>query len=689
VSNAREPRSRGRATAIATLVTLIVGGALGLSTQPPADAASVYTGLSIRQHSTNAVTDASSDADAYPTVRLVSPMAPWRALEPQDQSFDWTRMDANVEHARINGYRLLVRIMAGRMTPSWLPSAGVETIRVLGTDANAPDYCNWIDVPVPWGAALEAEYRQLMRAVGGWLEQPDGAGGTKGDHVSLIPVAMPTILGTEMQIGFGAGVTCPAGTDGAGQSLATTNRTRWTALGTVEQLQQWTEGAWRRAIEIHMQELPGTTRSVIAWGGLFGDGHAAALRIARSEIAPNRDRLWSMYTNLQPKVTSGLPLEPWKEWCAACHEVVMAAIAGGGMVGFQAATTRNTDSKAEMRFAVNDALSRYGMKYLEINRAILDSQPEYFLTGAHPVQSRVEANADKRPTITSAACTDAAEGESTTCRATVREVYGGGAAAGVVVAWDGQGTFGAATCVTDTDGTCDVSFMPSAGTGLKRVAVSAGEDATHLISEGVATATVTAKRATTTSATCSSPVTVGAASSCEVTVSDADGGQTPTGNVTWSSGSPGTWSSTSCALAGTAGSATCAASYVPSTTGTHAISASYGGSAIHATSASSAAVQATAPVDAAAPTVRITSPSNGASVPKGKTVTIAAEATDNVGVAKVEFSVSGVLRCTDTTAPYTCAWAVPKTAGVTYALTARAFDAAGNTATHSITVRSR
>lgn len=34
-------------------------------------------------------------------------------------------------------------------------------------------------------------------------------------------------------------------------------------------------------------------------------------------------------------------------------------------------------------------------------------------------------------------------------------------------------------------------------------------------------------------------------------------------------------------------------------------------------------------------------------------------ASDNFGVVKVEFYVGATLTCTDTVAPYTCAWQVP------------------------------
>lgn len=94
----------------------------------------------------------------------------------------------------------------------------------------------------------------------------------------------------------------------------------------------------------------------------------------------------------------------------------------------------------------------------------------------------------------------------------------------------------------------------------------------------------------------------------------------------------------------------------------------------------------TSSTDSTAPTTAITYPAKGDKFNKGTTVTFTANATDNVGVTKVEFrqanAVSpgvGAVICTDTTAPYTCDWVVPQTLlNTSYSFRTRAFDAAGN-----------
>ena len=93
------------------------------------------------------------------------------------------------------------------------------------------------------------------------------------------------------------------------------------------------------------------------------------------------------------------------------------------------------------------------------------------------------------------------------------------------------------------------------------------------------------------------------------------------------------------------------------------------------------------PVDDVAPTVVITNPPNLTYVRQNSLVTIRAEATDNVGVTRVEFYVDLVGKCVDTVAPFTCNWAVPRGRGLYYLIEAFAFDAAGNVgSTYNIVV---
>lgn len=95
------------------------------------------------------------------------------------------------------------------------------------------------------------------------------------------------------------------------------------------------------------------------------------------------------------------------------------------------------------------------------------------------------------------------------------------------------------------------------------------------------------------------------------------------------------------------------------------------------------------PADSTPPTVSIVSPVDGSSVLIKSFVTIKANASDNQGIARVEFRVNGNLRCTDTLEPYICAWKVPASVGATYAIEAKAYDLSGNSAVSTVHVTSR
>lgn len=83
--------------------------------------------------------------------------------------------------------------------------------------------------------------------------------------------------------------------------------------------------------------------------------------------------------------------------------------------------------------------------------------------------------------------------------------------------------------------------------------------------------------------------------------------------------------------------------------------------------------------DTTLPTVGISSPAAGATV--SGNVTVSASATDNIGVTKVEFYLDGALKNTDTTAPYSYSLNSGTLTNGAHVLTAKAFDAANNSAT--------
>jgi beta-glucanase (GH16 family) len=99
---------------------------------------------------------------------------------------------------------------------------------------------------------------------------------------------------------------------------------------------------------------------------------------------------------------------------------------------------------------------------------------------------------------------------------------------------------------------------------------------------------------------------------------------------------------------------------------------------------------ATPPADTTAPTVSLTSPSNG--VTSSGTITVSGSASDNVGVKSVSLYVDGASVASDTTSPYSFSLDTSHYSDSTHSLQLKASDAAnnvGSSATVTITIKNQ
>jgi len=677
--------------AVLLQIAVIVRGA---HAEPP-----VYTGVTSRLHSLTSITLTAREHADHPQLALVSAMVPWQALEPSDDSFDWSRLETDVLDARDNGYRLILRVMVGRAAPSWLGNVGVASIPLLGTDENAVDFCDHIRTSIPWDPILEAEYAEMMHELGRWLSRSDGNGKTNGSHVFLIPVSMPSILGTEMVYGYGPNVRCPAGTDAAGLDLASSNRAAWDRISTETDRRAWAAAAWTRAIDIHMRELPVGVRSVIAYGSVFGDGQAASMRIAQEQVPQYTGRLWGMYTNLQPEVAGDGSLSPWRDACVRCDGVIRQTVASGGRIGFQVAGGAVNDPMERFRYAVRDALANYPTMFIETSPVRIDQHEDFLLTGADPVQLQLAQLANPstlRATQLQIRCEPGVVERPGTCTATVQDAGGDGATTPGgegAIAWQtaAVGVFSESRCTpSGTDGTaaCSVSYTPGQGSaGVHAITVAYAGDGAHAPSSADLEL-VAERRRSATSIVCGI-ATLPGSTTCAGSVVDVEAGKAmaPSGKVTFAI--EGGVALGSCSLeVATDSKSRCSFDYVPSDLGIVNVVAEYAGGPDHAASVvSEPAPVAVEPaeVDTQSPTVMITRPLDGSTV-RPRKLMITANSTDDVGVVAVVFAVNGQILCEDAAPNWTCSWRVPKEVGGIYTVTATAFDHAGNASISAVVV---
>jgi chitodextrinase len=121
-----------------------------------------------------------------------------------------------------------------------------------------------------------------------------------------------------------------------------------------------------------------------------------------------------------------------------------------------------------------------------------------------------------------------------------------------------------------------------------------------------------------------------------------------------------------------------------STNGSHSLTAVARDAAGNTTTATTITVTVNnvtpPPPDTTAPTVSISSPSNGST--QSAAISLTATATDNIGVVGVQFKLDGAdFGAEDTSSPYSIAWDTTTTANGSHTITAVARDAAGNTKT--------
>lgn len=170
-------------------------------------------------------------------------------------------------------------------------------------------------------------------------------------------------------------------------------------------------------------------------------------------------------------------------------------------------------------------------------------------------------------------------GSSSTCTATVT-----GASPTGTVTWNSSsatGGFSSGGTCTLASGSCFVDYTDTAP-GAAIITATYGGDASNTGSSDSVGLAVTLRSSSTT-VSCAKPFHRGAPITCTATVVDTSPGApiTPSGTVTFSANRAGSFSSATCTLSGSGGTASCAVTFAPSKLLLYKMVASYGGDAAH------------------------------------------------------------------------------------------------------------
>ena len=148
-------------------------------------------------------------------------------------------------------------------------------------------------MPEPWDPDLLYHYRTLMDALQSNLGAYGDSTNTwrRSDYVEVVPVAMPTEVGSEMPLAFGKGTYTGAYGGRTGTwDVHDTNQAEWysAASGSTNAerlawLQDSIGQAWKDAVSAQEAVLTSVPSSV-AYGGVLGDGMATARWIASNDV---------------------------------------------------------------------------------------------------------------------------------------------------------------------------------------------------------------------------------------------------------------------------------------------------------------------------------------------------------------------------------------------------------------------
>src|SRR4029077_1111708 len=218
-----------------------------------------------------------------------------------------------------------------------------------------------------------------------------------------------------------------------------------------------------------------------------------------------------------------------------------------------------------------------------------------------------------------------------TCTATVTDTATSGTSStptstvSFTAAGSATGSFSSTSCSLSS-GSCAVTFTPR-NAGSFTVTGNYGGDAMHSSSSGISNSVTVTLRTTSIAFSCNPTSTLANNSTrCTVTLTDTSPAPfaTPTGTITLSTSGTGTFSA--CTLSGSGAVATCSTTDTPTSlgTGSHVLTAHYGGDAAHSAASPDPTVTITV-----TPRTTITSVSCTSPVTVGSPTNCTAIVTDN------------------------------------------------------------
>lgn len=174
----------------------------------------------------------------------VSLRVKWSTIEQTEGDYNWNYIDSILSRVQCQGKRVIISILTGYLTPSWVYSAGANAFSYFDNKTGRQEI-----IPIPWDAIYHEKLENLIAALGKKYNNHP--------NIFLIHVSGPMQRSVEMHLPKSA-----------------EDKTRWEQIGyTPEKLID----AWKRVLTYYDMYLPNKIWSINLQIPIWNDGVVEAV----------------------------------------------------------------------------------------------------------------------------------------------------------------------------------------------------------------------------------------------------------------------------------------------------------------------------------------------------------------------------------------------------------------------------
>jgi hypothetical protein len=131
-----------------------------------------------------------------PNVDGVALRQSWSDIETSDGHYDWSFLDSQVPAIVAAGKSVSISIMVGEGTPPWVFAAGARSFSTIVLNPGATDFCQTIQIAVPWDPVFLAKWTAFIKAMGAhYATKPIGSVHLTGLNDQSQETTLPSHMG--------------------------------------------------------------------------------------------------------------------------------------------------------------------------------------------------------------------------------------------------------------------------------------------------------------------------------------------------------------------------------------------------------------------------------------------------------------------------------------------------------------